>query len=164
MSSSNTEDNVIRVDFRNRRRVDSPEEPTTNDQAPQQADLQSTLDAGEGPPQLAVFERWIDEGIVTVTLDSRHPDVQVPDEFRNRLQLNLNFSHRFMIDDFEYDEVGVRASLSFNQVPTYCDVPWTAVYAISSTPLEETCLFATSAPPELLAALAEQAGSGFQER
>ena len=48
--------------------------------------------------------------MVMVVMDTRRQGVQVPPRFADDFQLRLNFSHKFYIDDFEYDEYGVRAS------------------------------------------------------
>ncbi|GAG39898.1 unnamed protein product, partial [marine sediment metagenome] len=35
------------------------------------------------------------------------------------------------IDDFNYDEIGVRGTLSFNKSPVYTDIPWDAIWAMA---------------------------------
>lgn len=99
--------------------------------------------------KLQAFERLIDEGMVLVTLDSRRPGVSVPPHHRGDAQLGLNFSHRFYVDDFTYDEQGVRASLSFRGEPFFCDIPWSAVFMLRSHVTDEVFLFPSSVPAEL---------------
>ena len=104
--------------------------------------------------KLEVFTEMLDRGTVLVTLDARREDVGVPPHFASEMRLNLNFCHLFGISDFEYDEMGVRASLSFGGVDTYCDVPWTAVYMMRSHVENDVTLFPGSIPPEMLAFVA----------
>lgn len=77
--------------------------------------------------KLGVFKKYIEQGMVSVTLDPRIEGVSVPDHFTNRPELVLNFSYRFFIDDFSFNEHAVCASLSFSGRPFFCVVPWGAV-------------------------------------
>lgn len=99
--------------------------------------------------KLQAFERLIDEGMVLVSLDSRRPGVSVPPHHRGDPQLGLNFSLRFYVDDFAYDDQGVRASLSFQGAPFFCDIPWSAVFMLRSHVTDEVFLFPASVPTEL---------------
>ena len=51
--------------------------------------------------------------------------------------------------DFVYDDHGVRASLGFQGVPTFCDIPWAAVYSMRSHLTHETVMWPSSMPEEL---------------
>ncbi len=130
------EDNVIRVNFGGPAAAE-PEEPSE----PRPTD----------PEKLALFSDMVDEGTVLVTIDARRPDVVVPPQFKDELRLNLNFCHMFGIPDFDYDEFGVRASLSFGGVDQWCDIPWDAVYMLRSHVENDAMLFPDSVPPEMLA-------------
>jgi heme-degrading monooxygenase HmoA len=99
--------------------------------------------------KLEAFSRLIDEGMVMVTLDARMPNVVVPAQHKDDLQLGLNFSHRFAVTDFEYDLKGVRASLSFGGVPHRCDLPWESVYMLRSHVTDEVVFFKAAFPDEL---------------
>jgi stringent starvation protein B len=127
--------NVVRVDFKRTQRT-SPSDPTA-------------------PQKYAVFSRFIMRGKVMVTLDARRPGVSVPRQFADEQQLNLDFSERFGLPDFVYDERGVRASLSFKRQPFFCDVPWSAVYALYSHVDAERLTWARSLPAEILEQLPE---------
>src|SRR5947209_4985496 len=130
------ENNVVRVDFKRAQRT-SPSDPTA-------------------PQKYAVFGRFVDRGKVMVTLDARRPGVAVPSHFGEEPQLNLDFSERFGLSDFVYDERGVRASLSFNRQPFFCDVPWGAVYSLfSHAPEGERLTWPRSLPTEILDQLPE---------
>lgn len=93
-----------------------------------------------------LFCHMIDDGMVMVTLDSRFAGVDVPQGFRNDPELRLNFSHRFHIDDFAYDEDGVRASLSFDGERYFCDVPWASVFMLYSHETAEVVVFEPNEP------------------
>ena len=125
--------NVVRVDFKRAQRT-SPSDPLA-------------------PQKFAVFSRFIAKGKVMVTLDARRTGVNVPSHLANEPQLNLDFSERFGLSDFMYDERGVRASLSFNRQPFFCDVPWSSVYALFSHVDNERLTWARALPQEILAQL-----------
>ena len=144
-------DNVVRVDFSARKpRAKAP--PVVRAQPPSSTEI-----AAERPEKLRMFARLIEKGMVMVTVDTRANEVRVPTRFGGELQLNLNFSHRFGLEDFDYDDVGVRASLSFGGTPAFCDLPWTAVYGMTSHIDGERLLWPDSFPKELVALLPAQA-------
>jgi len=148
-------DNVVRVDFGAARR---PKATTTK--APAQVKAQppaATELSPERPEKLRMFARLIEKGMVMVTVDTRVVEARVPPRFGGELQLNLNFSHRFGLEDFDYDDVGVRASLSFGGSPFFCDLPWTAVYGMTSHVDGERLLWPDSFPKELVSLLPAQA-------
>lgn len=104
------------------------------------------------------FSELIREGLVAVTFDTRAPGVKLPPNFAGKPALVLNFSHRFLIEDFGWDELGVRATLSFNDGPTLCDIPWRAVFLLSSEVARKRYAYPASFPPELAAQLKKQLG------
>lgn len=129
---AHTEDlpeNVIHINFGQPR----PAKETPQDLAelaPYDADL-----IPEDPlavKKYGIFCKYVDNGMVSVTLDPRQQGVSVPKHFADRSDLVLNFSHRFFIEDFSYDEVAICASLSFSGRPHYCIVPWGAVKMLLS--------------------------------
>ncbi|MDP3278981.1 MAG: ClpXP protease specificity-enhancing factor SspB [Deltaproteobacteria bacterium] len=74
----------------------------------------------------------LERGSVYIHLDPRRPGVSVPQWLRDRHQLVLQIGLNFPIPirDLEIDDEGVRCTLSFNRQPTFCELPWTAVYAL----------------------------------
>ena len=131
--SNENEDNVIRVAFG------------------QKPAAEVTVSA-ESKLKLETFSRYIEEGKVMVTFDARHDEVSVPKNHKDDFQLGLNFSHLFRLDDFAFDERGVRASLSFSGRPFFCDIPWSSVFLIQSHVKQEAELFKESIPKELVEA------------
>jgi hypothetical protein len=127
MSDDQAPDNVIKVNFgQPRPKPGTPAKPTKQVITPKY-----NIDDFEEDPlahqKLEIFTRFIEEGKVAVTLDSYWPGVSVPPQFMKRHELVLNFSHRFMIEDFTYDEHAICATLSFSGEPFYCIVPWASV-------------------------------------
>lgn len=80
--------------------------------------------------KLKVFADLIQQGTVSVILDARADCVKVPADFKDSHNLRLNFSHRYGIKDFAYDEEGVSATLSFDQGFYFCAIPWSVVFLI----------------------------------
>lgn len=78
-----------------------------------------------------VFAALLQDGITALHLDARHPGVRVPPWLRDRGWLVLNYSYRYNIVDFDFDDDEVFASLSFGGRPYPCRVPWSAVFGIS---------------------------------
>jgi stringent starvation protein B len=140
---SSGDDNIIHVNFGG--------EP---DSSPGELEA-SPEDLEAGAEKLRLFASLLDEGTVMVTLDSRRDGVVVPAQFTEQPRLNLNFDHQFRISDFDYDEVGVRASLSFGGVDRWCEVPWTAVYMMRSLESQEVMLFPGQLPAEMAAMIPE---------
>ena len=134
-SDTSATDNVVSVDFK---APSKPKRPPLSEK-----------DKRRNREKLDVFKQLVEQGMVMVVMDSRKPDVQVPPRFADDHQLRLNFSLKFYIDDFEYDDYGVRASLSFNKVPYYCDIPWHAVYALNSQAVEQGVMWPDDVPDEL---------------
>ena len=129
------QDNVVSVDFK---------APKKSKRPPLSEKLRK-----RNVEKLEVFRQLVEQGMVMVVMDTRREGVQVPPRFADDFQLRLNFSHKFYIDDFEYDEYGVRASLSFNKVPYYCDIPWLAIYALNSQAVEQGVMWPDDVPTEL---------------
>jgi stringent starvation protein B len=132
------DDKVLRVDFTQGRQT-APTPPADP----------------EAERKRAAFESLIDKGMVLLTLDTRVPGAQVPPQHEGDLQLGLNFSHRFYIEDFHWNDVEVQATLSFQGQPLLTVVPWASVWMMRSHVTGEAFVFPESAPPELADAIAE---------
>ncbi|MFU8804489.1 MAG: ClpXP protease specificity-enhancing factor SspB [Bradymonadaceae bacterium] len=114
-------DNVLHVDFSRR----------SSARTPRTAEIVE-YDDPLGETKLGHFSDLIELGMVMVTLDSRVAGVEVPPQLRGLPELRLNFSHRFGIEDFAFDEQGVRGSLSFDGKAHYVVIPWHAVFMLYS--------------------------------
>ena len=145
-------DNVVRVDFKRKTYVedDSPVEKPKEEPPPEEEERSSSADDSE---KLTLFSSMLEDGLVLLTFDTRAEGVSVPDHFTGTPQLHLSFSYRFQVEDFVFDEDGVRATLSFNSGDHACVVPWDSVYGMQSRERHEKVVFPTSFPAELLALL-----------
>ncbi|MGH7283210.1 MAG: ClpXP protease specificity-enhancing factor SspB [Polyangiaceae bacterium] len=74
----------------------------------------------------------LEQSMVNVHLDPRAEGVVVPPNFRRQpqllLQIGLNMAKP--IPDLYFDDEKMSCTLSFGQVPFFCIVPWTAVFAM----------------------------------
>jgi len=80
-----------------------------------------------------LFATLLETGITALHLDPRRPGVIVPGRFADQSWLVLNYSYRYGIADFRFDDQVVEASLSFAGQPFYCRVPWQAVFAMTDS-------------------------------
>lgn len=77
------------------------------------------------------FRHLLEDGVTALHFDARAPGVSVPERFRSDPWLVLNYSYRYNVADFTFDENEVRATLQFGGQPHLCIVPWKAVFAIT---------------------------------
>lgn len=95
-----------------------------------------------------LFEKWLAVGTVCVLFDARKKDVAVPEEFKDRGDLRLNFCRNFFVPDFNYNELAVWGSLSFDNGEFFCKVPWKWVYGIQSAKLNQGAVWFESFPSD----------------
>ena len=91
------------------------------------------------------------QGKVLIQVDTRHEDVDVPDEVGGLPLVSFRLSHRFHLDVFEVGPLAVIASLSFDQGTHRCVFPWNSIFGMTAEATGETEVFEESAPPEYLA-------------
>lgn len=123
-----TKNNVVRVDFE--KNAQSFEQKLLSEKKRQ------------------LFEKWLNDGIVTVLLDARSGGVKVPDRFSQEGDLRLNFSYGFRISDFNFDDTAVWATLSFDGGGFLCHVPWTSVYGLQSAALNQGAVWYADFPAD----------------
>ena len=97
----------------------------------------------------AVFEELLAEGVAALHLDARAGGVHVPAHLRGREWLVLNWSYRYGVSDFAFDDSGVRASLSFGGCPHACEIPWDAVFGVTDDSRESGRFWPEDMPAEL---------------
>ncbi len=114
-------------------------------------DVRSTLD------KKAVLTELLEQGMVLVTLDARHPSVTVPDHLRDDAQLRLNLSYRFGLP-MELGEEAVIATLTFAGMPFECRLPWGAIYLMVSHVSGRPILFPEDVPAEFYPAGSDSPG------
>lgn len=132
-------ENVISVDFSKGRSTTKPKMP-----APESRVSASMDDV----VKLMVFTLMIAESKVQVRLATEVEGVVIPESLRGEKIQVLNFSKKFGIADFDYDQCGVRASLSFNGVDSFCDIPWPAVFAMVCEKTSAACVWPNAMLPE----------------
>ena len=92
------------------------------------------------------FSKALQGGIASLYLDPRVEGVIVPEKFRGSPTLVLNYSYRYHIADFDFDDERVVASLSFGGFPFQCVVPWDAVIGIGNQAESTFYSFISHAP------------------
>jgi stringent starvation protein B len=84
------------------------------------------------PPKKDVALALLEQATVLVHLDPRGEQVQVPAWFKRQpqlvLQIGLNMPKP--IPDLNVDDDGISCTLSFSNAPHFCQLPWSAVYAL----------------------------------
>jgi len=88
------------------------------------------------PDQTAIekynyFCSLIGEGMTSVKIDTKGEGVNLPPHLKKQPMASINWSKKFRIDDFCFDEHGVRGSLSYGGRPHFTDLPWTSVWGLS---------------------------------
>lgn len=127
----------------------SPSSPATATVPPKMTVELDPSEKSEFNRRKAVFfGHVINFGLVSVTFDTRVAGVKVAPSLAGKPEVVLNFSKNFHIADFDYDSVGVRATLSFDEGSTLCDIPWAAVWMIVSRPAVSAYAVPFDAPPE----------------
>ncbi|MBH1988753.1 MAG: hypothetical protein I8H75_03305 [Myxococcaceae bacterium] len=88
--------------------------------------------------KLDAFRKGLEEGgVVMISLDTTQPGVSLPSRLMNLECVSLNYSHRYNLPDFGYDEAGVSATLSFDEGFFYCMVPWISVFRVGDCVWQE---------------------------
>jgi hypothetical protein len=150
---SEKKDNLVRVDFKRKTYVDDDRPIEVPREEPEESADEERASTAPDEEKFGLFSSMIEDGLVLLTFDTRAEGVSVPEQFMGTPQLHLSFSYRFQIEDFEFDEIGLSATLSFNSGDHVCVVPWDSVYAMQSRERDEKVVFPSSFPSELLALL-----------
>lgn len=78
--------------------------------------------------KLDYFTTLIDRGLTQLLVDSTNTGVSLPSYIIGNPAVQINWSHNYRISDFEFDELGVRGTLSFNKKNFYVELPWESVW------------------------------------
>ncbi|NUO51763.1 MAG: hypothetical protein HOV80_23165 [Polyangiaceae bacterium] len=86
------------------------------------------------PPKRDVVLALLAKSSVRLFLDPRREEVVVPKWFAKRpeLVLRVGYSLSPPIPDLEISETAVSCTLSFNRSPSWCEIPFEAIYAVIS--------------------------------
>lgn len=96
-----------------------------------------------------LFEQLLGEGIAALHLDPRVAGVYLPSYLTDQPVLVLNYSYRYGVGDFRFDDKAVEATLSFSKQPYFCIVPWSAVFAVTTDSRTQGSVWQEDLPPEL---------------
>ncbi len=101
-----------------------------------------------------VFDELLQQGIAALHLDARRAEVMVPPHLAGQAWLVLNYSWRYGVSDFRFDDEMVEASLSFSGQPYFCRVPWSAVFAVTDPSRTQGYIWQDEVPGEVVPAAA----------
>lgn len=101
---------------------------------------------------------------VYVHLDPRKQGVAVPRQFvdKPQLVLQVGLNMPIPIRDLTVDDDGISCTLSFNRSPSYCRMPWSAIYALVAED-GRGMMWPTDIPPEVVAQM-QNAAAGAQPK
>lgn len=92
----------------------------------------------------------LERGMAMIHLDARCAGVRVPEHLSREAHLRLNLSYKFDPPDLNLGALGLRATLSFSGRRFLVQVPWSAVFAITSHTTQEFWLYPEDMPTEVL--------------
>ena len=99
---------------------------------------------------------YLERGIAMLHLDARRKGVEVPAQHADDPHLRLNLSYKYGIPDLFVDDDQVVATLSFRGRGFQCQVPWGAIFGITSQSTGEGQVWPEDLPSEVMSALAQE--------
>jgi hypothetical protein len=105
-------DNVIYIDFVNKKRIKSEQAPTEPIRPKSDKQL--------------YFEELMSRGMVTTVSILDHPEVKFPEHLKQDF-IVLKWSYRFVIPDLTIGSSGISGTLTFSQKPHFVNIPWESV-------------------------------------
>jgi stringent starvation protein B len=114
--------------------------------------LQAHIDSLQQPTKKTIFNAMLSRGVVYVQLDARTPNTEVPWEHAGNFALVLRIGHGLTppITDLQLGDAFLYATLMFNGVPSYCKIPWEAIYAMSVAGEGKTAVWEHDVPKEAM--------------
>jgi stringent starvation protein B len=113
------------------------------------------------PPRLPakkdVALALLEQSTVFVHLDPRRDEVRVPPRFKkeHQLVLQIGLNMAIPIRDLDVGEDALSCTLSFQQTPHFCRIPWAAVFALVGEN-GRGMVWPDDVPPEVAAQAARQ--------
>ncbi len=108
------------------------------------------------PSKKQTLLHFLARGVAMLHVDTRRPGVLVPKQFEGEAHLRLNLSYRYSIPDLIVDEKRVQATLSFGGRSFQCQMPWEAVFGITSSASGDGQVWPEDLPTEAMQTLAER--------
>lgn len=103
-------------------------------------------------PKADAVINWISHGLVRVHVDATRPDVTVPDHVRTKdnVVFEWGFEMSVPITDMKIDHEAISGTLSFGDYGfIFCELPWAAVFCISSPVLDRGGMWLNDAPAKI---------------
>jgi len=104
--------------------------------------------------------QFLERGVAMLHLDARRPGVAVPAQHADDPHLRINLSYRYGIPDLVIDDRRVQATLSFGGRPFQCQLPWSAVFGITSQHSGDGQVWPEDLPTEVVSAIADEEKPG----
>lgn len=95
-----------------------------------------------------IFGEWIQKGMVSVLLDARKLEAQVPPDFKAAGDLRLNFCYDFHVPDFNFNEEGLWATLSYPQGDFFTKLAWSCIFGMQSQELGQAAAWFDDFPSD----------------
>lgn len=135
---------VFHVDFKNKKLVEKQ-----SDGSPE-AEIKPDVVA-EPMSKKDYFAKLIDSGLVQILVNPKVRSTKLPADLKSNLYVALNWSYKFNIDDFAFDDKGVKGTLSFNSKSFFVNVPWKSIWAIflPKSPKESMKIWEADVPKEI---------------
>lgn len=135
---------VFHVDFKNKKLLEKKDTDVVEKTTPQ-ASAPTKISKKE------YFQQLINTGMVQVCINPKARGVKLPASLKSEPVIMLNWSQKFHIKDFEFDDKGVRGTLSFNSTNFFVDTPWKSIWAIflANNPKETMKMWEEDLPKEI---------------
>jgi stringent starvation protein B len=108
------------------------------------------------PSKKQTLLAFLQRGVAMLHLDARRPGVVVPPQYAREAHLRLNLSYRYSIADLIVDDGHVQATLSFGGMPFQCQLPWPAIFGITTHESGDGQVWPEDLPVEVMQTLSER--------
>jgi len=108
------------------------------------------------PSKKQTLLAFLQRGVAMLHLDARRSGVVVPPQYAHEAHLRLNLSYRYSIADLIVDDGHVQATLSFGGTPFQCQLPWPAIFGITSHESGDGQVWPEDLPVEVMQTLSER--------
>lgn len=76
------------------------------------------------------FSELIDRGLTRVVVNSTAVGVKLPAHLMGSSGVELNWSHKFRLSDFRYDQFKISGTLTFSGHRFFVELPWKSIWLI----------------------------------